>query len=293
MSAGAQHVPAFLIGQNAAHGQSPGNALGEGRHVRQNAVLLEGEEAARPPYAGLDLVHQQQPVLLRAQSGNGLHIVTVQGQHAALALDQLHHDGTHVVPRRGLQGGKVVGVGIPEPLGEGEEIVVEHVLAGGRQGGDGAAVEGVVQSDDGGTAPAVLVEAVLSRQLNHALVGLAAAVGEEYAAHAGPLAEDLRQPGRWLGVEQVGGVADLPRLLGDGVHPGLTAIAQIADADADGEVDVGVALGVVERGALSMVDGHREAAVSVHDVLPGQGLDLLAGHGISPPFSTWCRCPHH
>ena len=53
MSAGAQHVPAFLIGQNAAHGQSPGNALGEGRHVRQNAVLLEGEEAARPPYAGL------------------------------------------------------------------------------------------------------------------------------------------------------------------------------------------------------------------------------------------------
>ncbi len=61
------------------------------------------------PYAGLDLVHQQQPVLLRAQSGNGLHIVTVQGQHAALALDQLHHDGAHVVPRRGLQGGKVVG----------------------------------------------------------------------------------------------------------------------------------------------------------------------------------------
>ena len=59
----------------------------------------------------------------------------------------------------------MVGVGVAEALGEGEEIVVEHLLAGGGQGGDGPAVEGVVQGENGAAALAVLVKAVLPGQL--------------------------------------------------------------------------------------------------------------------------------
>lgn len=46
--------------------------------------LLEGEQAAGAADAGLDLVHQQQPVLLPAQGGQGSGHGDLQGAQAAL-----------------------------------------------------------------------------------------------------------------------------------------------------------------------------------------------------------------
>ena len=60
----------------------------------------------------------------------------LHGINAALALDQLQHHGAHVVPAGLADGVDIIGVGIAEALGEGEEILVEHRLARGRQGGD-------------------------------------------------------------------------------------------------------------------------------------------------------------
>ncbi len=76
-----------------------------------------------------------------------------------------------------------------EALREGEEVLVEHVLAGGGKGGEGAAVKGVAQGQDGAAAGAVLVVAVFAGQLEKPLVGLRARVAEEGRRHARPGAE--------------------------------------------------------------------------------------------------------
>lgn len=86
------------------------------------------------PMPGLHLVHQQQPVPLLAQAGQGADEVPVHREHAALALDQLQQHGAHVLPGLGLHVGQIVGAGVAEALGQGEEVLVEHVLAGGGQG---------------------------------------------------------------------------------------------------------------------------------------------------------------
>ena len=72
----------------------------------------------------------------------------VHREHAALALDQLQQHGAHVLPGLGLHVGQIVGAGVAEALREGEEVLVEHVLAGGGKGGEGAAVKGVAQGQD-------------------------------------------------------------------------------------------------------------------------------------------------
>ena len=50
-----------------------------------------------------------------------------------------------------------VGLGVAEALREGEEVLVEHVLAGGGKGGEGAAVKGVAQGQDGAAWPVLVV----------------------------------------------------------------------------------------------------------------------------------------
>ena len=285
-----QDIPALPVCHDAAHGQTARDSLGKGAHIRHNAVLLESKEAARPAHAGLHLVHQQQPVVLLAQSLDSLDVFLVQRQHAALSLHQLQHDGAHIVSGGRLQGLHGVGVRIAEALGKREEILVELILSGGGQRRNRAAVEGVVQRDDGGTALAVLVEAVLSRQLDHTLVGLAAAVGKEHVAHAGALAENLRQPGAGLRVKEVGGVAQLFRLRRDGIHPGLIAVAQVADADAACKVDVFPALRAVKSGSFPVIQRHGKTAVGVHDVLAVQRLDRFACHTVFS-FSSMVPMP--
>lgn len=80
---------------------------------RQNAVVLESKEAAGPAHAGLDLIHQHQPVPLGAQLHHSLDIVGIQGQHARPSpCTSLHHDGAHIVAALGLQGGQVIGLGV-------------------------------------------------------------------------------------------------------------------------------------------------------------------------------------
>ena len=156
---------ALLVGEDTTQGQAAGDPLGEGDHIRLDAELLEGEQAAGAADAGLDLVHQQQPVLLPAQGGQGLDHGDLQGAQAALPLDEFYHDRAHVVPRLGLDALQIVGVGVAEGLVEREEIVVIALLPGGGEGGDGPPMEGAVQGENGAAALAVLIEAVLPGQL--------------------------------------------------------------------------------------------------------------------------------
>ena len=155
------------------------------------------------------------------------------------------------------QGVDVAGLDVLEALVEGAEVVVEHALSGGGQGGDGAAVEAVHQRDDGIAALAVVVEAVLAGRLDGALVGLGAGVHQKQLIVV--VARSLAQTGSQVALQLVdngiGIKAELLELAGQHVH-----IMRVAVADAD----YGVATVKVEV-FLTLVVPHA-ASAAAHDV---------------------------
>ena len=284
MGSGCQYGAALLICQNAAHGQASCYALGKGAHIGKNTVVLKGKELAGSAHAGLNLVNQQQPVLLPAQLLQLLYIFLIQRKDTALALNQLHHDGADIVPRLGLQVLKIVGCSIAEALGEGEEIIVEHILAGSLQGSDGPAVEGLLQGNDSGSPLAVFIEAVLSGQLDHALIGFTAAVGKEDLVHTGAAAEDLRQLCRGLIIIEIGNVTELPCLIRHSADPAGICSTQTIDADAAGKVQVLLPFRRIEGSTLAVGNGHRETAIGIHNIVVSSFENLLGIHGLRLSF---------
>ena len=65
----------------------------------------------------------------------------LQREHAALALDELDHHGTDVAGKRLVKCIAVICWSVGKALGEGEEVLVEHVLARFGEGGHRATVE--------------------------------------------------------------------------------------------------------------------------------------------------------
>ena len=105
--------------------------------------MLAAQEGAGAAHAGLHLVHDEDKVLFITEGTHGLHILRVQRHHAALALDQLQHNGAGMAVHQFPEALDVTGGGIDKALVEGAEVVGEHLLTGGGQGGNGAAMEAV------------------------------------------------------------------------------------------------------------------------------------------------------
>ena len=229
--------------------------------------LLAGEECARSANAGLHLVRHDQNVPGGALLEYGVHKCLLQCVHTALTLNVFQHHCTNGVVQLGFQIGNVIGCHIVEALHKREEIVVEYVLTGGGQGAEGSAVERIHQRQNLVSALAVLVEAVLSRQLNGTLVCLCTAVAEEHLFIAGSLTQLLCEVCLHLGVVQVGGVLHGLDLLADCLRPRLVAVAQRGCTDAAAEVDV-LLSGFVSTGLpCTVIDHHRKPSVCSHDGL--------------------------
>ena len=105
----------------------------------------KAKQAAGTANAGLHLVDDKQHILLaRRRLLYLLDELAVKRQNAALALNQLHHDGAgHIVLPLRLHDFDVVGNRVIKALGKREEIVVETLLTGGLQRGYGTSVEGI------------------------------------------------------------------------------------------------------------------------------------------------------
>ena len=92
-----------LAHQHAAHGHGAGiHALGEGDHVRDDAVALGGEGGAEAAEAGDDLVEDEQDAVLVADLAQALEIALRRRQNAGGAghgLDDHGGDGGGVVER--------------------------------------------------------------------------------------------------------------------------------------------------------------------------------------------------
>ncbi len=168
--------------------------------------LLPGVERAGAAVASLDLVADHEDIPLGAELLYALHEVILKRQHAALALDELEHYGGDalVALDKSAQRGAVVGLRVDKAGRQGLKELVILVLAGGGEGGYGAAVEAVFERHKL-IAPvrAVFIRGVCARALSGALVGLRAGVGEEDLLHAGAGAKLLGEQGARLGEVEV------------------------------------------------------------------------------------------
>ena len=177
---------------------------------------------------------------------------------------------------------QVVGIGIAEPLGEGEKVVVELILPRGRQSRDRASVEGVTEGNDRSAALAIPIKGVFPGQLDHGLVGFRPGVAKHHIGHSGADTQLLGHLGIRLGVKQVGDMSQLGRLGGNGLHPARIAVSQRAHTDAGGKVNILLSVHSPDSSPFSVVNGHLEAAIGVHHILLVQSLDLFKGHGVPP-----------
>ena len=267
MGAGAHALGYFFIHQHRADGQTAAQPLGKGDDVRLEVIVLAAQEGAGAAYAGLHFVHNEHKVFFVAQSAHGLYIVRVQRHHAALALNQFHHHGAGVTVHQLPQRLDIPRRDVLEALVEGAEVVVEHLLPGGGQGGKGAAVEAVDQRDNVVAVLAVMVYAVLAGGLDGALVGFSTGVAEEHLAHAGALAQLFRQLAAGRSIVEVGGVLQFVCLLGHGLCPCKVAVAKAVHPDAAGEVQILLSLGALGVQPVPLFQHDGVAVIGVQDVL--------------------------
>ena len=305
MVTGAHEVGHLGAGGDGAHGEAVGDALGHAHDVRLDAGALEAERGATAEEAGLDLVDDEQDALLVAEVGDGAQIVVGGRPDAALALDALEHDGADgAAAGSGVLHGLAQRVDVVEVNGgkarrQRLEALVEDVLTGGGERGQRAAVEALVGAHD--TRGAVELDlAPAAGDLDGALVCLGARVTKEHAPGGAGGALDVaglvghrgEQAGdglcRLVAVLDVEVVAHLPEPLGlvaHGGHDGRMAVTQAGAANAAKEVQVVLAGGVSEHGALCRDELHGQAAVGVHEVgLVGRddvgGNGGKVGHGV-------------
>ena len=257
----------LFVHQHGTDGQAAAQTLGQGDDIRLEVVVLTAQEGAGAAHAGLHFVHDEDQVPVIAELADGLHVFRLQRHDAAFALHQLQHHGAGVAVHQFGQGFEAARRDVLEALVEGTEVVVEHLLPGGGQGSDGAAMEAVDQRDDHITALAVVVEAVFAGRLDGTLIGLGTGVAKEDLAHAGALAQLFGQLAAGGRVVEVGCVLQLVGLLGNGLGPVHITIAQTVDADAAGEVQILLAFGAFGIQAVALFQRNGIAVVGMQDIV--------------------------
>ena len=203
--------------------------------------------------------------MLRAQLAHGLQIVFLHRHHAAFALHAFKQHGADLgVSELRFQVFHVVALCVHKALGQRGEKLMKAVLTRCCQCGERSAVEGIFQCDN---LIRVLLVAVLTGDLNGALVCLRAAVAEERTAKAAVFCKQLRKLRVFVAVIVVRHVLDLARLLGDGLHPALIAVTQRIHADAGGKIIVMLAFHVPSLGVFAVAERHVHTAVGMEDIL--------------------------
>ena len=239
------------------------------------------EELAGAAGADLDLVEHEEDALLIAQVTQALQEFLGSGTHAALALDRLGQDGADVFIHDVLDGLEVVELSIAEAGGQGLEVAVHRILAGGRAGREGAAVEGVLHRDDDEALGMAVILGVLAGELDLAFVGLSAGVGEQHLVEAAVLDDELRGLDGGLIVEVVGAVQDRVGALFEALHDRGMAVTETVDGDTADEVEVLVAVLIEDVSAFAALDGKGHTDVVAIEILVavlddfGVGLELF------------------
>ena len=241
-SPGAKPVGARVGDEQRADRQPVREPLRERDGVRPDAVGLPGEEGAATPDAGLHLVEDQQgAVRVRERARLGERLGR-EWMHAAFALHGLEQDrrrvGADVLGQR--LGSREARAGDERP-----EAGALRRLARDRQRAERAAVEGAVERHH------LVAPGCLARPLEGSFDRFGARVAEERLRAAEAVGEARRKGLHRLGPVEVRDVPQLVELLVRRGERRGVAVPEADDRDAGEQVEVALAVGVDEPGAVA------------------------------------------
>jgi len=199
---------------------------------------------------------------------------------AAVALHRLQHDRGDIAGREdSLKGFDIVEIEIAESARQRLVAFLVFRLGGGRDGGQGAAVERATESDD--DAPLRRPSdrrGPASHQLDRRLVGFGAGVAQEYALRkTGCRDEFLGQSQRRLAVEHIAGMPQLVRLRSQRFDHFRILMAKRVHRDAGAEIHIVAALRVPHPRALAMVEHDLARPVHRQPVTLAEIDEILRG----------------
>ena len=277
--AGVDHVGHLLVHADGADGQAARQRLGQGHDVGGNLVAhnrLVAPQRARAAHAALHLVEDQHGVVLVGQFPQALEELGRGHVDAALALDRLHDDGAHALVHEFAGTVQVVVEGEADAGHQRLEGILVLGPRRGRQTAEQAPVKAVGEGQDVVLLLVVLVVGVAPGELEGAFVGIRAGQAVVDLVGKAVFAQLLRQPGMGRRVVQIAHVVDpaLHHLHDGGLHVRI-AVAEGVDGDAGDTVQVALAVGVGQRGALAGGEDHGRAAIDAQHVLLFQVNNLL------------------
>ncbi len=132
-------------------------------------------------------------------------------------------------------------------------------------GRHGAAMKGAMAADDAIALRIAEIVLVFAQHLQAAFDGLGAGVGEEDAVGEAVGDQALGQARLRGNLEQVRGMPELVRLLGQGRHQMGMGVAQRGHRNARGEVEIARAVAGIEIGALAAFEGDIGAGIGGHN----------------------------
>ena len=265
-----------VLGQESADGHTSAQPLGQRHDVGLDVEGLVSEQRPQAAQARLDLVEDQQQALLVAPRPHPFQVAGRRYVDSALALNGLQHDRHRSIGGRGLDGVDVVVVHVGESDRDRLKDLLVVGLTRGGHGHHSPAVKGVQGRDDLEGAVLVLLPVLLG-QLDRALIGLGAAVADEYLVQRAVLDEDLRQLNLRNRIELIGCLEQRPGLLRDGVGDGLVGVAHVIDRPPGGEIQVFFPVDVPYPGAFAPLDDDGLPPHQEHVVLAFQGFPI-GGH---------------
>ena len=214
-----------------------------------------------------------------AEVCDSFNISCIQRYNATLTLYKLDHDCAHLLVTGLLECLERVCFGIDKAFGEGEEEVVENILAGCSQRRDSASVERVDQCDNPVAAGAIFVKAVFSGDLDCAFICFCARVAEKDLRISRAAAQGIGKLYIRGGIVQVRDMLQSCCLLRHGLYPvGVTEPERI-DADAGCKVDVFLAVDIGAAAAASFDGAEVAPSVGIHNPRLIQRLDFFKSHG--------------
>ncbi len=229
--------------------------LGERHHVGRDTEALIGKQLAGAAHAGLHLVEGEQQAVLVAELAQRPEEGRRRRADAALALDRLDQDAGGVRADRLLHRFDVAMRHLVEAVHRRAEAFEIFGRAGGGERRQRAAMEGAFEGDDAVAFGMALGGVVLARDLDHAFHRLGAGIAEEDEVGKALLAQPR---GELLAVgapKQVRHVPEPGRLLLQRLDQMRVRMTQRVDGDARGEVEIALAIGCDQPGALTALEG--------------------------------------
>ena len=223
----------FLAHQGGAHGQAAGQSLGGRNHIRLQTVLHIGVHGAGTAVAGLHFVHHEQDILLLQEGSQLFHEIRIQGDDAAFTLYHLDENrGDSAVSAKLFQRIHISGRERSKAGSQRLEEFVEVILSGGGQGGQGPAMEALLQRHNSRAGGSFVFRSPFPGNLDGAFIGFCSGIGEEHLGHAGLITQGLGQVGTGSSVEQVRHMLNAVDLLFNSCDPFVIRYTEGGDCDA-------------------------------------------------------------